>query len=43
MDWGGVGKSGGRGVDERVNADDPYCVFGLDEVDEWREGGEKEF
>ena len=43
MDWGGGGESGRRRVDERVNADDSYCVFGLDEVDEWREGSVERF
>ena len=43
MDWGGGGESGRRRVDERVNADDSYCVFGLDEIDEWRDGSEERF
>ena len=43
MYWGGWGESGRRRVDEGVNANDSYGVFGLDKVDEWREGGEKGF
>ena len=43
MDWSGGGKSGRCGVDERVNAGDSYCVFGLDEVDEWGERSEERF